>query len=29
MWGGRYEGVGPDDLFRAANDSLPIDWRLV
>ncbi len=29
MWGGRYEGVGPDELFRAANDSLPIDWRLV
>ncbi len=29
MWGGRYEGVGPDELFRAANDSLTIDWRLV
>lgn len=29
MWGGRYEGVGPDELFRAANDSLPIDWRFV
>lgn len=29
MWGGRYEGTGPDELFRAANDSLPIDWRIV
>lgn len=29
MWGGRYAGGGPDELFRAANDSLPIDWRLV
>ena len=29
MWGGRYEGAGPDELFRAANDSLPIDWRIV
>ncbi|MFI4894680.1 MAG: argininosuccinate lyase, partial [Phycisphaerales bacterium JB058] len=29
MWGGRYEGAGSDELFRAANDSLPIDWRIV
>lgn len=29
MWGGRYEGTGPDAVFRAANDSLGIDWRLV
>lgn len=29
MWGGRYAGSGPDELFRAANDSLPVDWRLV
>lgn len=28
MWGGRFES-GPDEVFRAANDSLPIDWRLV
>ena len=28
MWGGRFGG-GPDELFRAVNDSLPIDWRLV
>lgn len=28
MWGGRFEG-GPDPLFRAVNDSLPVDWRLV
>jgi argininosuccinate lyase len=28
MWGGRFEGE-PDALFRAFNDSLPIDWRLV
>lgn len=28
MWGGRFES-GPDELFRAVNDSLPFDWRLV
>ncbi len=28
MWGGRF-GSGPDALFRAINDSLAIDWRLV
>jgi argininosuccinate lyase len=28
MWGGRFEN-GPDQVFRTANDSLPIDWRLV
>ena len=28
MWGGRFEGEA-DALFRAINDSLPIDWRLV
>jgi argininosuccinate lyase len=28
MWGGRFSG-GPDALFRAVNDSLPFDWRLV
>jgi len=28
MWGGRFE-TGPDEIFRMANDSLPIDWRLV
>lgn len=28
MWGGRFED-GPDPLFRAVNDSLAIDWRLV
>jgi argininosuccinate lyase len=28
MWGGRF-ATGPDALFRAFNDSLPIDWRLV
>lgn len=28
MWGGRF-GSGPDELFRAVNDSLPVDWRLV
>jgi argininosuccinate lyase len=28
MWGGRFEGAA-DALFRAINDSLPVDWRLV
>ena len=28
MWGGRFEGDA-DAVFRALNDSLPIDWRLV
>ena len=28
MWGGRF-AAGPSALFRAINDSLPIDWRLV
>ena len=28
MWGGRFT-ADPDALFRAFNDSLPIDWRLV
>lgn len=28
LWGGRFEGE-TDALFRALNDSLPIDWRLV
>jgi argininosuccinate lyase len=28
LWGGRF-GEGPDALFRAINDSLPFDWRLV
>ncbi len=28
MWGGRFEG-GADPLFRALNDSLPFDCRLV
>jgi argininosuccinate lyase len=28
MWGGRF-AQGPDAVFRALNDSLPIDWRLV
>ena len=28
LWGGRFEGE-TDELFRALNDSLPIDWRLV
>lgn len=28
MWGGRF-AHGPDDLFRALNDSLGVDWRLV
>jgi argininosuccinate lyase len=28
MWGGRFQGQA-DRLFRALNDSLPIDWRLV
>lgn len=28
MWGGRFDAA-PDALFRAINDSLPIDWRLV
>jgi len=27
MWGGRF-GAAPDPLFRAFNDSLPVDWRL-
>ena len=28
MWGGRFEGEA-SALFRAVNDSLPVDWRLV
>lgn len=28
LWGGRFEGAA-DPLFRAFNDSLPFDWRLV
>ncbi|MCL4221756.1 MAG: argininosuccinate lyase [Phycisphaerales bacterium] len=28
MWGGRF-AEGPDALFCAINDSLPVDWRLV
>lgn len=28
MWGGRFDKA-PDALFRAFNDSLPVDWRLV
>lgn len=28
MWGGRFQQA-PDTLFRALNDSLPIDWMLV
>ena len=28
MWGGRFAS-GPDDVFRLANDSIQIDWRLV
>lgn len=28
MWGGRFASA-PDALFRALNDSLPVDWRLV
>lgn len=28
MWGGRFEGDA-DAVFRALNDSLPIDWRMV
>lgn len=28
MWGGRFE-TGADPLFRAVNDSLAVDWRLV
>lgn len=28
MWGGRFDGP-PDALFRAFNDSLAVDWRLV
>jgi argininosuccinate lyase len=28
LWGGRFAD-GPDALFRAINDSLPFDWRLV
>ncbi len=28
MWGGRFEGAA-EALFRAINDSLPVDWRLV
>ncbi len=28
MWGGMFEG-GADAVFRALNDSLPFDWRLV
>ncbi len=28
LWGGRF-AAGPDELFRALNDSLHFDWRLV
>ncbi|MBX3360577.1 MAG: argininosuccinate synthase [Phycisphaeraceae bacterium] len=28
MWGGRFEGEA-DELFRAVNDSLGVDWELV
>ena len=28
MWGGRFS-EGPDALFRAINDSIGVDWRLV
>lgn len=28
LWGGRFAG-GPDVVFRAINDSLSFDWRLV
>jgi len=28
MWGGRF-GQGPDALFRAINDSIGVDWRLI
>lgn len=28
MWGGRFEGDA-DAVFRALNDSLPVDWRMV
>lgn len=28
MWGGRFEGEA-DELFRAVNDSLAVDWALV
>lgn len=28
MWGGRF-AEGPDALFRAINDSIGVDWRLV
>ncbi len=28
LWGGRFAG-GPDAVFRAINDSLAFDWRLV
>ncbi|MCW5754410.1 MAG: argininosuccinate lyase [Phycisphaeraceae bacterium] len=28
MWGGRFASAA-DPLFRAVNDSLPVDWRLV
>lgn len=28
MWGGRFEGAA-DELFRAVNDSLGVDWELV
>ncbi|MEM1185539.1 MAG: argininosuccinate lyase [Planctomycetota bacterium] len=28
MWGGRFS-VPPAEAFRALNDSLPVDWRLV
>jgi argininosuccinate lyase len=28
MWGGRFEGAA-DELFRAVNDSLAVDWELV
>jgi argininosuccinate lyase len=27
LWGGRFES-GPDELFKAINNSLPFDFRL-
>ena len=29
LWGGRFEGSGPDATFKAFNDSLPFDRRLL
>ena len=28
LWGGRFEQVSDDTLFRQFNDSLPFDYRL-